>query len=232
MTIDLPDIMLLCTDDTLILDAGDGFDSYNWDDVNDGQINPVINAGEYSIEVTNYGCSNSRTITVEPAPDKVELSTTKEICGNNEIFIQPNLSTYDITWSNGSSEPGLTIYEPGVYWFDITDEYGCQWRDTITVINDDSGIDLWVPNSFTPNGDGVNDVFKPIGAEVSDYNLLVFDRWGKLMFESSNANEEWEGDFRRNGRKLATGVFVYRMTYKTKCIIQKENFVGTITLIR
>ena len=56
---------------------------------------------------------------------------------------------------------------------------------------------LFVPNAFTPNGDGLNDVFKPVGIRVSDYRFQVYDKWGKLSFDTNNFDEGWQGEIGR-----------------------------------
>lgn len=76
----------------------------------------------------------------------------------------------------------------------VTNDKGCV-DDTIRVLDIDPTYSLYVPSSFTPNGDGKNDVWQPIGTGIeSDYfHVMVFDRWGELVFESHNIEEAWDG---------------------------------------
>lgn len=96
------------------------------------------------------------------------------------------------------------------------------------IIEDGDGVQ--VPNAFSPNGDGHNDFFKgKIGDNVAGLSIVVFDRWGNKVFESSELNFQWDGQY--NGRLLNTGVYAYaiEVTYYNGF---KEKMSGNITLIR
>lgn len=69
---------------------------------------------------------------------------------------------------------------------------------------------FYIPNTFTPNGDGLNDTFGISGEAIKDFNLQIFNRWGQLVFQSGNPNERWDGSF--NGEKVPQGVYVYRLS--------------------
>ena len=69
---------------------------------------------------------------------------------------------------------------------------------------------FYIPNTFTPNGDGLNDTFGISGEAIKDFNLQIFNRWGQLVFQSGNPNERWDGSF--NGEQVPQGVYVYRLS--------------------
>ena len=71
---------------------------------------------------------------------------------------------------------------------------------------------LFVPNSFTPNGDGINDIFLPKGIFVSAYNVQIFNRWGEKVFESDDINRGWDGRFK--GEVCPLGVYYYHLSAK------------------
>ena len=87
----------------------------------------------------------------------------------------------------------------------------------------------FIPNAFTPNGDGINDVFAVMGGPFTKFNIQIFNRWGEKVFETDQQREWWDGTFR--GNPLPGGVFAYRLVavgddggeYK---------MTGNITLIR
>lgn len=87
---------------------------------------------------------------------------------------------------------------------------------------------IYIPNSFTPNGDGMNDTFGISGEAIQNFSMQVFNRWGDLVFETKNANSVWDGTF--NGNKVAQGVYVYKVTASniTGRKTQKE---GTVTVV-
>ena len=87
---------------------------------------------------------------------------------------------------------------------------------------------LYVPNAFTPNGDGLNDVFGAKGDGIIEFSIQVFNRWGELVFEANDMNKLWDGTY--NGLPAEAGVYVYSITAwgeKTNQISKS----GTVTLI-
>jgi gliding motility-associated-like protein len=70
---------------------------------------------------------------------------------------------------------------------------------------------LYVPNTFTPNGDGKNEVFLPIIKDQLSYNFQIFDRWGNLVFQTNDANQGWDGEYK--GQKSPDGTYVYQLNF-------------------
>jgi gliding motility-associated-like protein len=84
----------------------------------------------------------------------------------------------------------LLALENSVVYVTATDENGCQTTDSIIVLVTGT---LYVPNAFTPNGDGINDIFKAAGKNIEEFNMRIFDRWGELIFESFHIDDGWNG---------------------------------------
>jgi gliding motility-associated-like protein len=108
-------------------------------------------------------------------------------------------------------------------------EKGCK-KQTQILIKRFAGPEIYIPTAFTPNNDGLNDKFKvtPIGVRSFGY-VAVYDRWGQLIYRTTNYNEGWDGTL--NGAKLPTGTFVYvaqATDYRGRPMLRK----GTVTLIR
>ncbi|MEJ7913960.1 MAG: gliding motility-associated C-terminal domain-containing protein, partial [Chitinophagaceae bacterium] len=108
-------------------------------------------------------------------------------------------------------------------------EKGCKKRSEIS-IKRFAGPELYLPTAFTPNNDGLNDLLKvtPIGIKSFGY-LAVYNRWGQLLFRTTNYNEGWDG--KSGGLPLGTGTFVYTIQaidYSGKPLFRK----GTVTLIK
>lgn len=72
---------------------------------------------------------------------------------------------------------------------------------------------LYIPNSFTPNGDGLNDTFGIAGEAIKEFNMEIYNRWGQKIFESDNANLRWDGTFL--GEMVPEGAYVYRVIAKS-----------------
>ncbi len=113
----------------------------------------------------------------------------------------------------------------------VQDFYGCV--DTMLQIVDViPQVTYFLPNAFSPNGDGENDFFsaKGIVDEMLTFELNIFDRWGGLLFSTSNPNFEWNGNHQHDGKMISKGVYVYLMNYTTKRgkQFQKQGYVSII----
>ena len=108
-------------------------------------------------------------------------------------------------------------------------ENGCSSSDTILITVDDFCDDVFIPNAFSPNGDGINDIFYVRGNCIKDMNLVIFDRWGEKVFESNDISKGWDGVFKAN--YLNSAVFSY---YLDATLITGEQIrlEGNISLIR
>lgn len=71
-------------------------------------------------------------------------------------------------------------------------------------------MSLYIPNTFTPNGDGMNDTFGVAGEAIKDFRMEIYNRWGQLIFETSDANQRWDGKFK--GDQVPEGAYVYKVT--------------------
>jgi gliding motility-associated-like protein len=71
-------------------------------------------------------------------------------------------------------------------------------------------MSIYIPNTFTPNGDGMNDTFGAYGEAIKEFNMKIFNRWGQLVFESNNVNQRWDGTY--DGTKVQEGSYVYRVS--------------------
>jgi gliding motility-associated-like protein len=86
---------------------------------------------------------------------------------------------------------------------------------------------VFVPNAFTPNSDGTNDTFHVNGENLQDFKMLVYDRWGQVIFETTNPNEGWDGTY--NGKPEQNGTYVYQVTAKN---LGGKKLAGGVTLVR
>jgi gliding motility-associated-like protein len=112
----------------------------------------------------------------------------------------------------------------------VVDINGCKAEDTVT-INVNTSTDIFIPNAFTPNNDGVNDQFKMFGELSNIYflDISVFDRWGEKVFESNDPNFEWDGTYR--GEPAPIGVYIYVATAVFNNGSHRD-FKGSVTLLR
>jgi gliding motility-associated-like protein len=110
----------------------------------------------------------------------------------------------------------------------MTDETGCVASAFVWIVVKDEHV-YYAPNVFSPNGDGINDVFQIYVKGIREFHLQIHDRWGELVFRSDNPNAAWNGTL--NGRELPNGVYVYDVyvIYQDGVVYKKK---GSITLVR
>jgi len=234
--IPLPQVYLgadtsLCNGDSILLSIQNSYNSTLW---NTGSIQNSIwidIPGNYWVKVSDSLCSNSDTIEISDLHSLYLLINDTVLCsGKSWQITLPIINQY--LWWNNSTSNSVLISDSGNYWVEIT-EICKTYTDSFTItINDCSGCMIFIPNVFTPNGDGINDKFFPvIKCDLKQYTLLVFNRWGKLIFESTDQNEKWDGKY--NDKEAPDGVYFYRMNFLQNNTSSEMDYkVGSITLYR
>jgi len=132
------------------------------------------------------------------------------------------------SWNTGTEGLMTTIEEPGIYRWEGESANGCIYM-VETGVEECRVCQLAIPNVFSPNGDGINDLFEiSSSCELIDFQAQIFDRWGKEIIESRQPDAIW------NGHDYQPGVYVYRISYKEETEqgqIEKIE-LGTVTLVR
>jgi gliding motility-associated-like protein len=143
------------------------------------------------------------------------------------------------------SEPGTLLWTPStglvcdtcantwaqpeqstLYTVNLTAENGCSATDQVLIILNGS---LFLPNTFTPNGDGVNEEFGAWGTEIAEIELLIFDRWGELIFESDDIERRWDGTYKGIPSPIDTYVWKVQATELSGF---KRQAIGHVNLVR
>lgn len=207
------------------------FKKYLW---SNGSASPSINVnniGKYWVKVTDsFGCSASDTfnlLNIYPKPFGF-LPTYKLAC-LGELFTANNLTSY--LWSTGETIATIQLNGLQQYWLQGANNYGCVGKDTMQVIYSANSTTNFV-TAFSPNGDGINEEFKPIDAScVTMYSIVIFNRWGQKVYESLNANKGWKGNYQNTGKPCPTDVYYYLIEY-SDASGTKQNRNGSITLLR
>lgn len=189
----------------------------------------VNNAGLYWLQITNNGCSfrDSMLITEKPAAN-VSLGNNVLVCLNRPALITANTTASNFLWSTGSTSPSIEINSPGKFWVQVTNTAGCIASDTLQSSFDD--CESFIPSAFSPNGDGLNELFGLTnGLNSTIYSFYIYNRYGQLVFISNDSFQKWDG--RVKGKPAPIGSYVWMMTYKNRAgFIQTDK--GTVMLIR
>jgi gliding motility-associated-like protein len=230
----------ICQGSTLSLDADFGVGTYNWqavppqrDDQNQtGQSTYfVYKAGTYSIQATVGICVYTDTLTVS-FNDSLKLSMAGDtsLCNGEDYWLEVKGNANTYAWQDSSMGPSYHVAQSGMY--KVVAQNGCN-KDTLTATVDFTACscNLLLPNAFTPDGDGRNDNFRALHAcRMSDYQIAVYDRYGELIFHSSDPEKGWDGTF--GGARSPSGSYVWAVHYintDTKQSIFKR---GVVMLIR
>lgn len=194
------------------------------------QINN-LNAGFYNLKITDANnCSIiSSSIRVDSMSNVLQpnLGRDTSFCSGNLLLSPGVFGAY--RWQDNTTSTNYLVSQTGKYWVRVFDVNGCTAIDTIAVTIDCSGI--FFPSAFTPNRDFKNDGFGPLGnlAAVNNYQLRVYNRWGQVVFFSTNPYAEWDGKI--NGRDADIGTFIWTASFAINNQ-PIENRKGTVTLIR
>jgi len=201
----------------------------------------VTDAANYQLVISNGCGSDTSSIigTYISATPTANFTWSPEIAFVGQPVIFSDSSTNAATWSwyfgDGQieyEENPTNIYQmAGAYSISmhVWNEFGCDSFITKNIIVYEKGL-YFIPNIFTPNGDGAFDSWQVEAEGFKDFELEVYDRWGQLMFSSDDLNKQWNGNT-QGGRACQNGVYFYHvkmLDYKNNLVEEK----GNVTLLR
>lgn len=222
----------ICPGSSATITIPQGYHNYNWYDGSTAASITVTAAGKYYAQVTDV-CDQqySDTILVKNftvASSFLPADTT--ICSYDKLQLKPDAAFTSFLWNNHSTDPEITA-GAGTFWLRGTDKNNCITSDTIIIASVRCPArGFYIPNAFTPNSDGKNDLFKPtFYGLVTNYRFAVFNRLGQQLFSSSKLNEGWDGTTK--GKYFDMTVFIWSCQYQIDGgpLQQKQ---GTVTLVR
>ena len=155
------------------------------------------------------------------------------VCDGDSLILKPGIKEANYLWQDGSIANKYLVKQPGNYTVQITNRFGCRVTKSIKVdFQQCQTCPVFVANAFTPNNDGTNDIFavRSKCARVDNFNFRVYNRWGQLLFKTSNIEKGWDGTYR--GTLQPMGVYVYFLTYKRFGESGLQQQKGTFTLLR
>jgi gliding motility-associated-like protein len=199
--------------------------------------------GNYTITYTTPGpiCPATATydLTIEDFPI-VDGGTDQTLCAGTPVILSANgADIYDWNLGVQNEVPYLPNLGETEFYVVGSTLAGCEGYDTVvvTVIDDcnpEEEVVLWVPNTFTPDGDQYNQTFKPIfysGYDPFGYELYIYNRWGELIFESKEVNVGWDGSYFK-GRKVVEGTYTWKIRFKLMNNDEKRTVVGHVNILR
>lgn len=251
-----PDV-LMCFEDSIALyvthNGGSNCD-YVWSLGDSGEqitdASPYVSpesSTTYSVTITNeYGCSATasgriiRRMGTFPMPLEAWCDTCEiQQNGSTNIFSTYYGTDYQYHWtpetwvtSPFSSNTEVYPFLSTTYTISVTDTFGCVLTATVYIKVGELKCDepfVFIPNAFTPNGDGINDVVFVRSEILEDFVFMIYNRWGQKLFETTDQKVGWDGTF--EGKPCQAGAYDYY--FKGTCIDQQElELKGNITLVR
>lgn len=238
--LDLGDDIVLCESENVILNAETpGASAYSWTPNNETSATIDAPPGTYSVVVTYDICTITDEISITVEPYELDLGEDKLVCFEEGVFLAHSLYNIDsIVWHDGTnsswfeqlSYPSLT----DTFMISAT-AYGCDVKyDTVIVLIEDCNCQFYVPNAFTPNGDQMNEAFRVYhDCPVKEFEFLIFNRWGELIFQSTDPDFIWNGEA-PSGEQVQEGVYSWRMRYTNEYtnVTKAKEAYGHINVLR
>ncbi len=224
--------------------SASGADKYTWSPAiylnNPDIANPIatLSADQlFTVKVKETTCNDSAVlntlVTIRPVPVINAIKSNDITCSiGSSNLIATGASQYNWSPTNGlNTTSGSAIVASPLttttYTVAGTDNFGCIGKATVTVnVNFTGKANYYMPNSFTPNGDGINDCFgiKYFGL-VQQFKLMIYNRWGERVYYSTNPNECWNGYHK--GQAVEAGIYIYHLIAQTACgaVDKKDNLI-------
>jgi gliding motility-associated-like protein len=238
----------ICSDakGTAVVSASGGTPAYTYLWSNGQALNSLANlsAGAYSVIVTDANnCSKtiqtsiSNILNYGPTAKFIMDPSVTEILAPTIRFFDQTTNPISRLWDLGdgskdsSQNPIHTYKDTGTYTvcLEIINQFGCSSRICSQLIINPVWS-FYIPNAFSPDGDGKNETFNGLGQGISDYELYIFDRWGDLIFKSVSLNVPWDGRVNGGSKIAQQDVYVYKVVLKD-IFGKKHRYIGSVTLL-
>ncbi len=219
----------LCENQTLLLQAFNNNATYQWQDGSTAPTYLVKNEGTFFVTAGINNCTASDTISVlyKKLP-YFTLGKDTFVCAGAPYVLTPFINTNaSLLWQDGSTAASYTIQKEGIYFLTATNECG-SYTDSLNIT---TGIcNLLMPSGFTPNGDGINDVFKvKYPFPEKDFHFVMYDRWGEKVFETNDINKGWDGNYK--GQPAIQNAYIWVINY-IDINNKPQQLKGTVMLLR
>ena len=240
----LPATVSACLNDSVRVSAAGGA-LYSWTPVasfaqpaSPSTRAVVISNQSLTVAIRDTVCRRDTVIVIPVsvfATNPLVVTKTNDVDCSNDSSSLRALGSSQYTWSSSAlAQPATTSHitvrpsRTTTFTVAAVDQNGCKSTDSVTVIFSKTNEQrLFVPNAFTPNGDGLNDVFRPVfTGPYKTFNIRIYNRWGQLLFQSGDPLKGWNGKF--NNRDQPKDVYVYYLLADGECngnFKQKGSFV-------
>ncbi|MGB6035509.1 MAG: gliding motility-associated C-terminal domain-containing protein, partial [Cryomorphaceae bacterium] len=235
VVISAPDAICENAVDSILASANEE-GTFTWNDGTVDSILTIDEPGDYSVLfVPESGCEVEEEISISQLFTPIVFANDTLLCEGDVIQLRAQSPNGNAFWTGISESPVASISEEGQYEAAAENECGIAFF-TVNIGFKDCTCPAFLPNAFTPNGDGLNDLFVPeILCEPEFYELVIFNRWGTEVFSTNDISKNWNGAA-KNGSDYfsAAGVYNYILRYDNplRPLDSPKEISGSITLIR
>jgi len=229
----------LCEGEILVLSSGNPGADNDWSTGEISETITVSSTGTHSVLVSTTVCEARDSIQVTFNPSPIPSTPSELLTCLDEspgyVVIDAGNSGSAFDWSTGEQTQVILANAYGWYFVNITNSFDCSVSDSVQV-TEFCPSTIFVPNTFSPNGDGINDIFMPVGNNIVELEMFVFDRWGTLLFHTDDPTQGWDGTYQ--GEIVKEEVYSWRMIYKllddfdSTVVGFKQESIGHITVIK
>lgn len=220
----------ICESQSLILNAQYPGASYEWQNGTTQPTFSVRDSGLYYVIVSISNCRATDSIIVSlNRKPHFDFGPDKKICPGQTIVLDPSArSDWQLEWQDGQISQTYPISSPGTY--SLTARNDCGTFSDVVQVSPDN-CKLYIPGSFSPNGDGLNDYFRVLGSEdLQFFHLTVYNRYGQVVFTSFDITKAWDGKF--NGLEQPTGTYIWLLRKLGRRDKKIQDLKGSVTLFR
>jgi len=237
----------ICKGDEIRLIAYGG-DQFTWiasvreiscTDCRDPLVRPSTDAGYTAFITDKFNCTDTVTadvhmypdisVAAQPADTIVKYGTQLQlyaVAENASVYLWQPVAHLSDAWIK---DPLAVVYEPTDYIITVSNEHGCKSSDT-THIRVDFRDKIFIPSAFSPNDDGLNDIFRAGNISFQKITeFAVFNRWGSKVFSTTDSKKGWDGNYNGTPQPLGTYFYIIRIAYPDG---YTEVYKGDVTLIR
>jgi gliding motility-associated-like protein len=192
----------------------------------------VSQADTYAAFFTDGYCETFDTIviSVQLLPVITWIGQESYCKGNSVILANPNSNATDFLWSTGETSEQITVSEGNYYSLTVSNFCGTAFQDILLNFEECDAY-AFIPNAFTPDQDGLNEAWQPILVNAIGYEISIYNRWGDLVFYSTDPEENWMGEHRNGQFFNQDGLYTYHLKLKSPDQTIKE-YYGYFNLLR
>ncbi len=191
--------------------------------------------GEYWVTITSENCSASDSIEIEVHEIPFVPEYEFDLCLGSSLVLQLPENNGTVIWEDSLENHQFVVQEAGSYSATLQNACGL-FAYPYEISPVDCSCKIWIPNAFTPDDDGLNERFSVVhDCDFETYELLIFNRWGEVIFESTDPDESWKGNDEEGNHYVPAGVYTYLFTYSSRDVdnrINADKIYGSVTVVR